>query len=306
MSDLLAEGYACVKTDNLAEGKEKEYANTRAYTCSDNVTIVKHEHEWKLYSQFPYLHSCACGKSENHEYDNSTGKCKICQSECSHKNVDNDGTCFTCKAQMLVKITASDNTVTYGTDFKAAMKAAENGTTVKLLADIKWGVTPQSRAEITGDDKIVTLDLNGHTITGGWIDIGDNNNPTSCTLKIIGEGGHESLGGIGGYSSVSPKATLDLSEWEGGTISTINISDSSNYEATTREAAVIVGPNAGTIGKLTFGNNQLPKITKTKLSGGSFNEIWAANHQPVKLGDLLVSGYALQHDDGSYLSLIHI
>ena len=300
VSDLLAEGYACVKTDSLAEGKEKEYANTRAYTCSDNVTIVKHEHEWKLDSQYPHLHSCACGKSENHEYDSSTGKCKICQSECSHKDVDNDGTCFTCKAQMLVKIENGGNT-TYSTDFKAAMEAAENGTTITLLADIELGTTPQSRAEITGDGKIVTLNLNGHTITGGWIDIGDNNNPTSCTLKIIGEGGHESLGGIGGYSSVSPRATLDLSEWEGGTISAINISDSSNYEATTREAAVIVGPNAGTIGKLTFGNNQLDELKKTKLSGGSFNEIWAAAHQPVKLGDLLADGYAYQNEDGSYV-----
>ena len=307
VSDLLAEGYACVKTDSLAEGKEKEYANTRAYTCSDNVTIVKHEHEWKLDSQYPHLHSCACGKSENHEYDSSTGKCKICQSECPHSTVSNGSggqesvwTCSDCGKQMLVESTASDGTTTYGTDFKAAMKAAENGTTVKLLADIKWGVTSQSRAEITGNGKIVTLNLNGHTITGGWIDIGDNNNPTSCTLKIIGEGGHESLDGMGGHSGVSPRATLDLSEWEGGTISSINISDDSRYEAETREAAVIVGLKAGTIGKLTFGNNQLGELKKTKLSGGSFHEIWVANHQPVKLGDLLVSGYALQYENGSY------
>lgn len=308
VSDLLAEGYACVKTDSLAEGKEKEYANTRAYTCSDNVTIVKHEHEWKLDSQYPHLHSCACGKSENHEYDSSTGKCKICQSECPHSTVSNGSggqesvwTCSDCGKQMLVESTASDGTTTYGTDFKAAMKAAENGTTVKLLADIEWGTTPQSRAEITGNGKIVTLNLNGHTITGGWIDIGDNNNPTSCTLKIIGKGSHESLGRMGGYSGVSPKATLDLSEWEGGTISSINISDSSDYDEKTREAAVIVGSKAGTIGKLTFGNNQLEKLTKTRLSGGSFHEIWAANHKPVKLGELLADGYAFQNGDGSYV-----
>ncbi len=297
VSDLLAEGYACVKTDSLAEGKEKKYANTRAYTCSDNVTIEEHTHKW---TPADGGHACVCGATENHQYDSTTGKCKICQSECSHKGVDNDGTCFTCKAQMLVKIENGGKT-TYGTDFKSAMNAAENGTTVTLLADIEWGITPQSRAEITGDGKIVTLDLNGHTITGGWIDIGDNNKPTSCTLKIIGEGGHESLGGIGGYSSVSPKATLDLSEWEGGTISSINISDDSRYEAETREAAVIVGPNAGTIGKLTFGNNQLDELKKTKLSGGSFNEISAANHRPVKLGDLLADGYAYQNEDGSYV-----
>ena len=296
VSDLLAEGYACVKTDSLAEGKEKEYVNTGANICSFDVTIEEHTHKWTPAGS---SHDCVCGASDGHkEWEN--GKCGVCGYACLHESVNNDGTCFACGEKMTVEIVAKDGTTTYGTDFKAAMNAAENGTTVKLLADIKWGVTPQSRAEITGNGKIVTLNLNGHTITGGWIDIGDNNNPTSCTLKIIGEGGHESLEGIGGYSGVSPKATLDLSEWEGGTISAINISDDSRYGAATREAAVIVGPKAGTIGKLTFGNNQLGELKKTKLSGGSFNEIWAANHQPVKLGDLLVSGYALQYENGSY------
>ena len=298
VSDLLAEGYACVKTDSLAEGKEKEYANTRAYTCSDNVTIVKHEHEWKLDSQYPHLHSCACGKFENHEYDSSTGKCKICQSECSHKGVDNDGTCFTCKAQMLVKIENGGKT-TYSTDFKAAMKNATNGTKITLLAD----VSIPNRTGISGDDTTVTLDLNGHKITSGWLDVGGkdtNGTYTTCTLKIIGKGSYEPPM-YGGIITVDLKATLDLSEWEGGTISSINISDNSNYEAETREAAVIVGPKAGTIGELSFGNNQLPKITKTKLSGGSFNEIWAADFGPVKLGELLADGYAYQNEDGSYV-----
>ena len=298
VSDLLAEGYACVKTDSLAEGKEKEYANTRAYTCSDNVTIVKHEHEWKLDSQYPHLHSCACGKSENHEYDSSTGKCKICQSECSHKDVNNDGTCFTCKAQMLVKIENGGNT-TYSTDFKAAMNAAVDGTKITLLAD----VSILGRTGISGDNTTVTLDLNGHKITSGWLDVGGkdtNETYTTCTLKIIGKGSYEPPM-YGGIITVDLKATLDLSEWEGGTISSINISDSSNYEAATREAAVIVGPKAGTIGKLSFGNNQLDELKKTKLSGGSFNEIWVADFGPVKLGELLADGYAYQNADGSYV-----
>ena len=241
--------------------------------------------------------SCECGFTCPHN-DFKDGKCTICGNGCAHTNVDENGLCRNCKTQMAVKITASDNTVTYSTDFKEAMKAAENGTTVTLLVDIKWGVTPQDRAAITGDGKIVALNLNGHTITGGWLDIGSNDNPTSCTLKIIGKGSHESLGGSGGYSGVFPKATLDLSEWKGGTINAINISDNSNYEATTREAAVIVGPKAGTIGKLSFGNNQLKELKKTKLSGGSFNEIWVADFGPVKLGELLAEGYAYQYTDG--------
>lgn len=305
LSDYLPEGTAfelrsydeAAKTWTVDEGLLNAYTINNYAEHDMALVVVEHSaHDFKLGVDGKY--TCVCGYTCPHnEFEN--GVCKICGNGCAHTNVNSEGVCENCKAQMLVKIENGGNT-TYGTDFKAAMKAAENGTTVKLLADIKWGTTPQSRAEITGDGKIVTLNLNGHTITGGWIDIGDNNKPTSCTLKIIGEGGHESLDGAGGYSGVSPKATLDLSEWEGGTISSINISDDSRYEAETREAAVIVGSKAGTIGKLTFGNNQLGELKKTKLSGGSFHEIGAANHQPVKLDDLLVSGYALQHDDGSY------
>ena len=274
ISGLLADGYAFYqKTDSEEYDRCVKLTDTTAYL--ENVQVKGHTHSFV------------------------NGVCADCDYACLHTNMNGDGFCPDCKAQMLVKI-ENGSTTTYSTDFKTAMKAAENGTTVTLLADIELGTAPQSRAEITGDGKIVTLNLNGHTITGGWIDIGDNNKPTSCTLKIIGEGSHESLGGIGGYSSVSPKATLDLSEWEGGTISTINISDDSRYEAETREAAVIVGPNAGTIGELTFGNNQLEKLTKTRLSGGSFNQIWAANHKPVKLGELLADGYAYQYTDGEH------
>ena len=290
---LLGEKLAFAKV-----GETSTIVNGDVKSITGDVTVVAHTHSFTPGVDGKY--TCACGYTCPHN-DFKDGKCTICGNRCAHTDVGDDGVCRNCQTQMAVKITASDNTVTYGTDFKAAMKAAENGTIVTLLADIKWGVTPQSRAEITGNGKIVTLNLNGHTITGGWIDIGDNNNPTSCTLKIIGEGGHESLEEMGGYSSVSPEATLDLSEWEGGTISAINISDDSRYEAATREAAVIVGPKAGTIGKLTFGNNQLDELKKTKLSGGSFNEIWAANHQPVKLGELLADGYAFQNEDGPYV-----
>lgn len=289
---LLGENLAFAKvgeTSAIVKGDVK--------SISENVTVVAHTHGFTPGSDGKYV--CACGYVCPHN-NFKDGKCTICGNGCAHTNVDENGLCGNCKTQMAVK-SETGGTVTYGTDFKAAMNAAVNGTTVTLLANIEWGTTPKDRAAITGDGKIVTLNLNRHTITGGWFDIGSNDNPTSCTLKIIGEGSHESLGGSGGYSGVFPKATLDLSEWEGGTISSINISDSSDYEAATREAAVIVGPNAGTIGKLSFGNNQLNELKKTKLSGGSFNEIWVADFGPVKLGELLADGYAYQNADGSYV-----
>ena len=273
--------HAFYKGDDVQDGNATELTD---------VTVKEHTHTM-------VNNKCACGYTCPHN-DFKDGKCTICGNRCAHTDVGDDGVCRNCQTQMAVKITASDSTVTYSTDFKSAMRNATNGTKITLLAD----VSIVNRTGISGDGTTVTLDLNGHKITSGWLDVGGkdtNETYTTCTLKIIGKGSYEPPM-YGGIITVDVKATLDLSEWEGGTISSINISDNSNYEAATREAAVIVGPKAGTIGKLTFGNNQLGELKKTKLSGGSFNEIWAANHQPVKLGDLLVSGYALQYEDGSY------
>ena len=296
---LIADGYAIYKADGTVR-------NAAAFTLkSDTYSIGAHTCNYTQ-DEAHSMAYCNCGRSHAHRDLSEeksvlvNGICPICGYHCPHKNIGNDGVCTDCNAKMVAKVTVGETT-TYTADLADALNKAANGTTVTLLANIEWGVTPQDRATITGDGKIVTLNLNGHTITGGWLDIGSNDNPTSCTLKIIGEGSHESLGGTGGYSGVFPEATLNLSKWEGGTISSINISDNSNYEAATREAAVIVGPQAGTIGKLSFGNNQLDELKKTKLSGGSFNEIEVADFGPVKLGELLADGYAFQNGDGSYV-----
>ena len=266
-------------------------------SISENVTVVAHTHDFKPGSDGKYV--CACGYICPHDkFEN--GVCTICGNGCAHTNVDENGLCPNCNTQMAVKITASDSTVTYSADFKSAMRNATNGTKITLLADVSIA----NRTGISGDGTTVTLDLNGHKITSGWLDVGGkdttNGTYTTCTLKIIGKGSYEPPL-YGGIITVNMKATLDLSEWEGGTISSINISDSSDYDEKTREAAVIVGPKAGTIGKLSFGNNQLDELKKTKLSGGSFNEIWVADFGPVKLGELLADGYAYQNADGSYV-----
>ena len=303
---LLKDGHAFYRAENTPADAGGVSLNLTPAATAQTFTIGTHTCRYSHNETYGIAY-CNCGRSHAHRdlSDEKSvlvnGVCPICGYHCPHKNIGDDGVCTDCNARMVAKVTVGETT-TYTADLADALNKAANGTTITLLADIEWGVTPQDRAAITGDGKIVTLNLNGHTITGGWLDIGSNDNPTSCTLKIIGEGSYEPLT-YGGIITVNVKATLDLSEWEGGTISAINISDDSNVEKdnpNVREAAVTVGPKAGTIGKLTFGNNQLGELKKTKLSGGSFNEIWAANHQPVKLGDLLVSGYALQYEDGSY------
>lgn len=273
ISGLLADGYAFYQKTN--SGEYDGYVKLDdTITSLENVQVKGHTHSF------------------------ANGVCTVCDYACLHTNMNGDGFCSDCNTQMVAKVEVG-GTVTYSADFKEAMKNATNGTKITLLAD----VSIPNRTGISGDDTTVTLDLNGHKITSGWLDVGGkdtNGTYTACTLKIIGKGSYEPPM-YGGIITVNMKATLDLSEWEGGTISSINISDSSDYEAATREAAVIVGPKAGTIGKLSFGNNQLDELKKTKLSGGSFNEIWVADFGPVKLGELLADGYAYQKADGAYV-----
>ena len=304
LKDYLPEGTAFrLRSYDESTGtwtEDKDLLNaytTNVYNVPNMALVVvehtKHEFAWN--SDGKYV--CACGYTCPHN-DFKDGKCTICSNECAHTNVDENGLCRNCKTQMAVK-SETGGTVTYGTDFAAAMRNATNGTKITLLAD----VSISGRTGISGDNTTVTLNLNEHKITSGWLDVGGkdtNGTYTACTLKIIGKGSYEPPM-YGGIITVDMKATLDLSEWEGGTISSINISDNSNYEAATREAAVIIGPKAGTIGELSFGNNQLEKLTKTRLSGGSFNEIWVADFGPVKLGELLAEGYAYQKADGSYV-----
>ena len=274
ISGLLADGYAFYEKAAGSEEYDQCVKLTDAIAYLENVQVKGHTHSFV------------------------NGVCTACDYACPHTNMNGDGFCPDCNTQMVAKVEVG-NTVTYSADFKEAMRNATNGTKITLLEDVSIA----NRTGISGDNTTVTLDLNEHKITGGWLDVGDkdtNGTYTTCTLKIIGKGSYEPPQ-YGGIITVNMKATLDLSKWEGGTISSINISDNSNYEAASREAAVIVGPKAGTIGKLSFGNNQLPKITKTKLSGGSFNEIWAADFGPVKLDELLADGYAYQNADGSYV-----
>ena len=274
ISGLLADGYAFYAQAAGSKEYDRCVKLIDAITSLENVQVKGHTHNFV------------------------NGVCTVCDYACLHTKMGNDGFCPDCNTQMVAKVEVG-GTVTYSADFKEAMKNATNGTKITLLAD----VSIPNRTGISGDNTTVTLDLNGHKITYGGIDVGGkdtNGTYTACTLKIIGKGSYEPPM-YRGIITVDMKATLDLSEWEGGTISSINISDNSNYEAATREAAVIVGPKAGTIGKLSFGNNQLDKLKKTKLSGGSFNEIWVAGFGPVKLGELLADGYAFQNEDGSYV-----
>jgi len=227
---LIADGYAIYKADGTVR-------NAAAFTLkSDTYSIGAHTCSY-THDETNGIAYCNCGRSHAHRdlSDEKSvlvnGVCPICGYHCPHKNIGDDGVCTDCNAKMVAKVEVGD-TVTYSADFKEAMKNATNGTKITLLAD----VSIPNRTGISGDNTTVTLDLNKHKITGGWLDVGGkdtNETYTACTLKIIGKGSYEPPM-YGGIITVNMKATLDLSEWEGGTISTINISDNSNYAAETK------------------------------------------------------------------------
>ncbi len=294
---LLADGYAFVLKDD-----KSTFANLYGFKAwaVKAVTIVEHPKHTYEKPDSGDNWACACGRICEHPDGYPDGACPVCGRPCQHPTVDQNPNdrkyyCPKCGKRMLVKTDKPDGTWEVGTDYKAAMEAAEDGSKVTLLDDV--ALQGWSRPTISGDGKTVTLDLNGYSITGNAdvVDVGDNSSPTSCTLKIIGAGSLSSIG-------VSVKASLDLSEWKSGTITQINISDSSDYPAEEREAGLTIGPNAGTIQALWFVNNQLGTLTNKKLSGGSYGQIFVPDFgTSIQAGSLLVEGYAFQNADGTYV-----
>ena len=293
---LLAEGYTFVQNDDTSK-----FVNVDRYTewAFGDVTIVEHpQHTYE--PSTGEMWECACGLNCIHPDGYPGGACPVCGRPCPHyiadqSSVDRKYYCNKCKEQMFVKTENPDGTWKFGTDYKAAIKAAEDGSKVVLLDDV--ALQGWSGPVISGNGKTVTLDLNGYSITGNVpvVVVGDSSSPTSCTLKVIGAG---SLKGIG----VSVKGSLDLSEWKSGTIMTVSMSDDSNYPAEERETGLTIGPDAGTVQSLWFTNNQLGTLTNKKLSGGSYGEIYVPDFgTSIHAGNLLAEGYAFQNADGTYV-----
>ena len=297
--DLLAADRVFANVDKTDSNR---YFNGDFRSLSWNVAIEAHEHR---YVDAGNYHRCECGSNENHTYD-SSGACSVCGKACPHETATQSPTdhyyyCDKCNAQMFAMNTkgthgSADFQYAYFVNFANAMNAAEDGWTVKLLADID---NNRQDAIICGDNKAVTLDLNGYTINGGWIFVGvdgDAKNFTSSKLKIVGSGSFITTGLL----RMSHKAMLDLSEWTGGTISKV-----SPYQNGSEESTLISGENKGTINSLVFYSWPSNSINNTKLTGGTYGYIPITMNYPVNsiaFSDLLADGYAFQYvDSGEFV-----
>ncbi len=292
LENLLAEGYAYVDKNDTSI-----FRCVHSFTSwTGDVTIVAHQHTWRPGTGD--LYECTvCGKSCAHDGGYKTGACTVCGKPCPHASTeqmtDYNYYCEVCGKQMVARIQTDTNRYLHFTNLPDALKAAEDGQTVKLLGNID---NSSQTAAVTGNNKTVTLDLNGKTISEGWIYVGfeDSSNQTSSTLKIVGSGSFI-LSGIPGLLGVGYKSTLDLSGWTDGTITRVELAKNGAVQPNT-ESTLIVSENIGTISELSFLNWPSSGI-KTKLTGGTYGSIRITTHlnEGEPFSNMLAEGYAFRY-----------
>ncbi len=74
-------------------------------------------------------------------------------------------------------------------------------------------------------------------------------------------------------------------------------------DAETREPVIIIGKDAGTIGKLCYSGWELDNISHTKLSGGTYGEIsnLTADNKTINPCQTLAAGCAFQNENGTFV-----
>ena len=186
----------------------------------------------------------------------------------------------------VAEVTSGGTTAQYA-DLSAALAAAKDGDTIKLLADAAVGTVPL-------EGKTVTLDLNGKTVKnsgGGSNNILVSSSPSSASLIITGRGSFisESL------TLVVENGTLDLSQWTGDDSYIRNVTISG------ANSRFISPTGAGKINTLAFTDSDTVQAADTaSLNGGRYDEIAYERGKTIKLGDLLAEGYAFRQN-GTFL-----
>ena len=180
--------HAFYKGDDVQDGNATELAD---------VTVKEHTHAM-------VSNKCACGLS------------------CTHKNAEGastigkDGKCTVCGTQFAAGIGE-----TYYTDVPSALDAAADGQTVKLLAN-------EMLPSDTYVSKILTLDLNGHSLDGYSLNVGGltaTSQVRTGNLTVIDSSGGNGAVGVavrnGGTLVFNPEndhtTLLQLEVW-GGTV----------------------------------------------------------------------------------------
>lgn len=262
----------------------------KAYQPPYDLVVTKCEHKG-----FDSDGKCLyCGAACIHSNGFTDGKCNDCGEPCPHTNI-NEATaaCSTCGMKMSVKAEKKDGTVRYGTLLGNMMNEAEDGETFTLLADAEFG----DNAKIYGNNKTITLDLNGHSATEQyrtdviWISDDSSQSGGGKTGKLIIKGEGTVMPNLAVYKN----GEVDLSGCKETTIDCLSI-----YE----ETSITGISDTIHINKLWLNGWETDVIDVIKLSGGSYGEIFWNNFKDIDLplGNLLAPGYTFQREDNTFAS----
>ena len=210
---------------------------------------------------------------EDHSYDSTTGKCKICGKRCGHTDVDSKtGVCPTCKYQLTAGISGVETAKYFDNidnAFTAALSAENSGCTLTLYKDCELS------QNIVIGNATVTVDMNGHSILLAYrIKVNDGG---VLYLKNSGENG-------------SIETEIDVNK--GGTLINGTADDSRSAVSVfgvTADAAKRVEIYGGSYEGLTVNNG----TSGIALYGGSYESINTndlTDSTPVSA--LLAKGYA--------------
>ena len=238
------------------------------------------------------------------------GVCQYCNHKCLHTDVDtSDFVCKECGLAMEASVTQGSETRYFWhlcdahKDAGSAENAYAGEATLKLLKDAVCN-------DVQTFDKNVTLDLNGHTITGnGSYDVGTSATLTltdsvssetsqnQCALPISASGSVDGISKIvvtGGNWIKLEVGNCAVLTMTGGNVATLEF-----YNAEAEDSTI----SGGVVGHLNV------RTTTLKLSGGRFNTIDCTNGQgySVKTADLLAQWYAFAQEDsqGEWQRLEH-
>ena len=212
-------------------------------------------------------------RHEDHGYDSTTGKCKICGKRCGHTDVDSKtGACSTCKYQLTAGISGV-GTAKYFDNidnaFTAALSEVNNGCTLTLY----------KHCEITQNVEIgntkVTVDVNGYSL-GGEADISVN---IGGVLYLKDSRKSTYYGCIDAPFSVNG-GTLINGTADGGS----SAADVLNLVINSAKCVEIYGG--------VFGNVYIAHASGVALYGGRYNTICGEESNSTPVNDLLAKGYA--------------
>lgn len=212
-------------------------------------------------------------RHEDHGYDSTTGKCKICGKRCGHTDVDSKtGVCLTCEYQLTAGVSGV-GTAKYFDNiddaFTAALSAENSGCTLTLY----------KHCEITQSVDIgnttVTVDVNGYSL-GGEADISVNN---GGVLYLKDSRKSTSSGCIDAPFSVNG-GTLINGTADGGS----SAADVLNLVINSAKCVEIYGG--------IFENVYIAHASGVALYGGRYNTICGEESNSTPVNDLLAKGYA--------------